>query len=85
MSFLTYIISWALFTVRCLCSVIAKGFRSADSEESGVVDKSAVPGLAGKVIGASIKETDLDIIRFKAETKAGSECNPSSIARVARL
>lgn len=53
--------------------IIAKGFRSADSEESGVVDKSAVPGLAGKVIGASIKETDLDIIRFKAETKAGTD------------
>lgn len=52
-------------------TVIAKVFRQADTEEKGSVDASIVPDLAAKVIGAGIRESEMHLIRFKAESKAG--------------
>lgn len=51
--------------------MIAKVFRQADTEEKGSVDASIVPDLAAKVIGAGIRESEMHLIRFKAESKAG--------------
>lgn len=52
-------------------TVIAKVFRQADTEESGNVLTSVVPGLAGKVLGASVKESDMELIRYWVEQKEG--------------
>lgn len=51
--------------------MIAKVFRQADSDETGTVDASIVPDLAAKVIGSGVRESEMHIIRFKAESKAG--------------
>ena len=53
--------------------MIAKVFRQADTEEKGSVDASIVPDLAAKVIGAGIRESEMHLIRFKAESKAGEQ------------
>lgn len=52
-------------------TVIAKVFRQADSEESGMVDPGVVPALAIKVLGSDVKESEKQMIMYKAETKAG--------------
>ncbi len=46
-------------------------FRSADTEETGSIEASVVPSLAGKALG-SVKESDLHLIRYRAEAKAGT-------------
>ena len=48
-------------------------FRQADVEEKGSVDATIVPDLAAKVIGAGIRESEMHLIRFKAESKAGEQ------------
>lgn len=53
--------------------MIAKVFRGADTEEKGSVETSVVPDLAAKVIGAGIRESEMHLIRFKAESKAGEQ------------
>ena len=53
--------------------MIAKVFRQADSDETGTVDASLVPDLAAKVIGSGIRESEMHLIRFKAESKAGEK------------
>lgn len=50
--------------------MIAKVFRSADTEETGSVDASVVPSLAVKALG-SVRESDTHLIRYRAEAKAG--------------
>ena len=52
--------------------MIAKVFRAADTGDTGHVDLSMVPPLAAKVLGAGVKESDMQLIRYKAELK-GSE------------
>jgi len=59
----------------CICTptthtVIAKVFRQADTEETGVVESSQVPALATKVLGSGAKESDIQLVRYLAETKA---------------
>lgn len=54
-------------------AVIAKVFRQADNDETGTVDAGIVPDLAAKVIGAGIRESEMHLIRFKAESKAGEQ------------
>ena len=51
--------------------MIAKAFRQADTEESGHVSAEVIPTLAGKVLGAAIKDSDLQLIRYKSEIKGG--------------
>lgn len=51
--------------------MIAKVFRAADTEESGAVDSSQVPALGAKVLGSGVKESDMQLLRFKAEVKGG--------------
>lgn len=51
--------------------MIAKVFRQADSEESGSVEPSVVPGLAMKVLGNDIKESEKQMIQYKSEVRAG--------------
>lgn len=58
-------------TMELSYTVIAKVFRQADSEETGTVDATIVPDLAAKVIGAGVRESEMHLIRFKAESKAG--------------
>lgn len=62
----------------CICTptthtVIAKVFRQADTEETGVVESSQVPALATKVLGSGAKESDIQLVRYLAETKAGEK------------
>jgi len=62
----------------CTCTptthtVIAKVFRQADTEETGVVESSQVPALATKVLGSGAKESDIQLVRYLAETKAGEK------------
>ena len=52
-------------------TVIAKVFRQADTEESGNVATAVVPSLAGKVLGSSVKESDMQLIRYWVEQKEG--------------
>lgn len=52
-------------------TVIAKVFRQADTEEKGTVDSSLVPSLAAKVLGSTVKDHEMQLIRFKAEQKSG--------------
>ena len=54
-----------------LHAVIAKVFRQADTEESGNVPTAVVPSLAAKVLGAAMKESDMQLIRFWVEQKEG--------------
>ena len=54
-------------------AVIAKVFRQADTEESGNVPTAVVPSLAAKVLGAAIKESDMQLIRFWVEQKEGMD------------
>ena len=63
-----------LFISLCLgviLTVIAKVFRQADTEELGQVDPTIVPGLAMKVLGSGVKDTEKQMIHFKAQEKAG--------------
>lgn len=53
------------------CAVIAKVFRQADSEESGSVDVGVVPALALKVLGNEVKESEKQIIQYRAELRGG--------------
>ena len=50
--------------------VIAKVFRQADTEETGVVEASHVPALAAKVLGSGAKESDLQLVQYLSESKA---------------
>ena len=54
--------------------MIAKVFRQADSEESGMVDPSIVPTLAVKVLGSDVKESEKQMIAYKSEVKTGELC-----------
>ena len=53
-----------------------------------MVESSQVPALAAKVLGTGAKESDIQLVRYLAETKAGGkECGchdstPCSTARV---
>ena len=53
--------------------MIAKVFRQADTEETGVVEASQVPALAAKVLGSGAKESDLQLVQYLSESKAGKE------------
>lgn len=55
-------------------SVIAKVFRQADTDERGTVDTGVVPSLAAKVLGSNVRETEMHLIRYKAEQKAAGGC-----------
>lgn len=46
-------------------------FRQADTDETGTVDAGVVPSLAARVLGSNVRETEMHLIRYKAETKAG--------------
>lgn len=63
-----------LLLCSCLCVrvrvVIAKVFRGADTEETGSVEAAVVPSLAVKAL-STVKESDLHLIRYRAEAKAG--------------
>ncbi len=61
------------FNTTCSLPVIAKVFRSADTEETGVVDVEVVPALGAKILGTGVKESDMQLIRYKAELKGGGE------------
>ena len=52
-------------------AVIAKVFRQADTEESGMVDPAIVPALAIKVLGNDVKESEKQMIQFKAQSRSG--------------
>ena len=58
--------------------MIAKVFRQADSDETGTVDASIVPDLAARVIGSGVRESEMHLIRFKAESKAGKHSSSCS-------
>ena len=53
--------------------MIAKVFRQADTEETGVVEASQVPALAAKVLGSGAKESDLQLVQYLSESKSGEE------------
>ena len=53
--------------------MIAKVFRQADTEETGVVEASQVPTLAAKVLGSGAKESDLQLVQYLSESKSGEE------------
>ena len=52
--------------------MIAKVFRQADTEELGQVDPAMVPTLAIKVLGTGIKESEKQMIQYKAQQKSGT-------------
>ena len=52
-------------------AVLAKVFRQADVEESGIVDISVVPSLASKVFGQGTHDRELAIVREKAQQYSG--------------
>lgn len=63
-----------LFTFLCfLFVVIAKVFRQADTNETGSIDASLIPTLAGKILGPGIKENETQIIKFKTESREGMQ------------
>lgn len=49
--------------------VIAKVFRQADSDESGVVDAGQVPSLAMRVLGNDVKDTEKQMVLYKCESR----------------
>lgn len=57
--------------VRSFLAVLAKVFRQADVEESGIVDISVVPSLASKVFGQGTHDRELAIVREKAQQYSG--------------
>ena len=61
------------FQYTCTRAVIAKVFRQADTEETGVVEASQVPALAAKVLGSGAKESDLQLVQYLSESKSGEE------------
>ncbi len=55
-----------------LCTVIAKVFRQADTEETGHVDFSYIYDLAATVLGGqNIKESEKSLIKFHSDSKKG--------------
>lgn len=63
---------YLICTVLLHPAVIAKVFRQADTEESGMVDPGLVPALAIKVLGNDVKESEKQMIVYKAEMKAAA-------------
>ena len=57
--------------MRSFLAVLAKVFRQADVEESGIVDISVVPSLASKVFGQGTHDRELAIVREKAQQYSG--------------
>lgn len=53
--------------------VIAKVFRQADTNETGSIDASLIPTLAGKILGPGIKENETQIIKFKTESREAQQ------------
>ena len=53
--------------------MIAKVFRQADTNETGSIDASLIPSLAGKILGPGIKENETQIIKFKTESREGMQ------------
>ena len=51
--------------------MIAKVFRQVDTNETGSIDASLIPSLAGKILGPGIKETETQLIKFKTESREG--------------
>jgi len=51
--------------------VLAKVYREADVEETGVVDAAKVPSLAAKILGNNITDHETQLVQAKTEAKAG--------------
>ena len=51
--------------------VLAKVFRQADVDETGIVDCTVVPSLASKIFGQAFGDRELDIVRQKTEQRGG--------------
>lgn len=52
--------------------VLAKVFRQADVDETGIVDCTVVPSLASKIFGQAFGDRELDIVRQKTEQRGGA-------------
>ena len=52
--------------------VLAKVYKEADVEETGVVDAAKVPSLAIKILGNTVTEHETQLVVQKAEAKGGS-------------
>jgi len=52
-------------------TVLAKVYREADVEETGVVDAAKVPSLAAKILGNNITDHETQLVQAKTEAKAG--------------
>ena len=55
-----------------LLSVLAKVYKEADVEETGVVDAAKVPSLATKILGSNVTEHETQLVVQKTEAKGGS-------------
>ena len=53
--------------------MISKVFRQADTNETGSIDASLIPSLASKILGPGIKETETQLIKFKTESREGTQ------------
>lgn len=56
----------------CISPVLAKVYKEADVEETGVVDAAKVPSLATKILGNSVTEHETRLVVQKTEAKGGS-------------
>lgn len=52
--------------------VLAKVYKEADVEETGVVDAAKVPSLATKILGNNVTEHETQLVVQKTEAKGGS-------------
>ena len=52
--------------------MLAKVYKEADVEETGVVDAAKVPSLATKILGNSVTEHETQLVVQKTEAKGGS-------------
>lgn len=52
--------------------MLAKVYKEADVEETGVVDAAKVPSLATKILGNNVTEHETQLVVQKTETKSGS-------------
>lgn len=52
--------------------MLAKVYKEADVEETGVVDAAKVPSLATKILGNTVTEHETQLVIQKTEAKGGS-------------
>ena len=53
-------------------TVLAKVYKEADVEETGVVDAAKVPSLATKILGSNVTEHETQLVVQKTEAKGTS-------------